>query len=280
MVGARKKRLILTRMREKFPGLSIRSACKVVGLQQSSFHYKKNSKRDDTALQEKLLELAQKHPDDGRPAMVWRLRTRLGWADNHKRIGRVYRELSLQIGKRKRKKSRTERRFLFLAPRKPNELWAMDFVMDAFADGRRFRVLTVKDLFTHEAVLLYVDRSIPGSMVARELDRVCRARGFPEAIICDNGSEFVSKAMDQWAFDKNVKLNFIRPGKPIENAFIESFNGKLRVSCLNQHWFMSLEHARQVIEDWRHTYNTDRPNRPLGTLTPAEFAMRHGVKYS
>lgn len=280
MVGAKKKRLILARVREKFPDLSIRSACKVLGLQQSSFFYRKHSARDDTELKAKLLEIAEQKPGAGRPYMTWRLRERLGFKDNPKRIARVYRELNLQVGKRRGNRRRPERRFLFLAPRRPNELWAMDFVMDAFADGRRFRVLTVKDLFTHEAVLLHVDRSIPGLMVARELDRVCRERGYPEAIVCDNGSEFVSKQMDQWAFAKRVKLNFIQPGKPVQNAFIESFNGKLRRECLNQHWFSDLGHARQVIEGWRIEYNTDRPTSALGMKTPEEFAMRYRVQYS
>lgn len=166
---------------------------------------------------------------------------------------------------------------MFIAPTRPNEIWAMDFVMDSFASGRRFRILTVKDLFTHEAVLLFVDSSITGACVARELDRLRLIRGFPKTIICDNGTEFVSKAMDQWAFRNGVELSFIQPGKPIQNAFIESFNGKLRATCLEENWFMDLQHARQVIENWRIEYNTDRPNKPLGKLTPSEFAKLHGV---
>lgn len=163
---------------------------------------------------------------------------------------------------------------MFIAPTKPNEIWAMDFVMDSFSSGRRFRVLTVKDLFTHEAVLL---SSITGECVARELDRIKIIRGLPKSIICDNGSEFVSRAMDQWAFRNSVELKFIQPGKPIQNAFIESFNGKLRASCLEENWFEDLSHAKQVIEEWRIEYNTDRPNKPLGKETPAEFAKRHGL---
>ena len=166
---------------------------------------------------------------------------------------------------------------MFIAPTKPNEIWAMDFVMDSFASGRRFRILTVKDLFTHEAVLLYVDTSITGDCVAREIERLKFTRGLPKKIICDNGSEFVSKAMDQWAFRNGVELSFIQPGKPIQNAFIESFNGKLRASCLEENWFADLQNARQVIEDWRIEYNTDRPNKPLGKFTPAEFAKMHGL---
>ena len=233
--------------------------------------------RDDEPLKAKIIELADKRPKDGRPSIIWRLRERHGFTDNHKRIGRIYRELGLQVGKRTRLRRRVERRFMFIAPTKPNEIWAMDFVMDSFASGRRFRVLTVKDLFTHEAVLLYVDTSITGACVARELERLKHSRGLPRKIICDNGSEFVSKVMDQWAFANGIELSFIQPGKPIQNAFIESFNGKFRASCLEENWFEDLRHARQLIEDWRIEYNTDRPNKPLGKETPAEFAKRHGV---
>jgi len=211
--------------------------------------------------------------------MVWYLRERLKMTDNHKRIARVYREMNLQVTKRpKRRKFKMARTPLYVAPTRPNELWAMDFVSDAFSSGRRFRVFTLKDLYTHEALSLYVDRSIPGSSVARELSKVIADRsGKPERIICDNGTEFVSKAMDLWEAETGVKLTFIAPGKPIQNAFIESFNGKLRAECLDQNWFTDLADAKSVIEEWRKEYNNDRPTKPLGKLTPTEFAMQHGV---
>lgn len=209
--------------------------------------------------------------------ITWRLRERLGFTDNHKRIARIYRDLGLQVGKRIRRRKRLERRFMFIAPTKPNELWAMDFVLDSFSSGRRFRVLTVKDLFTHEAVVLHADLSITGQCVANVLDRFKSSRGLPKAIVCDNGSEFISKAMDQWAFTNGVELRFIQPGKPVQNAFIESFNGRFRASCLDENWFADLNDARQTIEAWRHEYNFDRPNTPLGKETPAEFARRHGI---
>lgn len=272
MVSLKSKRSALTKMREKFSSLSIRSACKLLGFHQSTYFYKSTKQKDDEVLKAKIVELATAKPHDGRPTITWRLRERLGFKDNHKRIARLYRELDLQVGKRPRKKRRSERRFMFLAPSKPNELWAMDFVMDSFASGRRFRVLTVKDLFTHEAVLLHVDISITGACVGKALDQLVMARGLPKAIICDNGTEFVSKAMDQWSYARSVELRFIQPGKPIQNAFIESFNGKLRAGCLDQNWFENLEDARQIIEAWRYEYNHDRPNKPLGKLTPAEFA--------
>jgi len=166
---------------------------------------------------------------------------------------------------------------MFLAPTKPNELWAMDFVSDSFENGRKFRILTVKDLFTHECLVLYVDRSITGARVAEVLSMLIAKRGKPRAIICDNGTEYTSKAMDEWADANEIQLQFIQPGKPIQNAFIESFNGKLRASCLNFNSFKDLDEAREIIEAWRITYNFDRPNKPLGKLTPAEFAKKHGV---
>lgn len=261
----------------KFARLSIRSACRLLSLHQSTYFYKQQRKRDDETLKAKIIELASSKSDLGRPMITWRLRTRLGFRDNHKRIARIYRELGLQVGKRARKKRRSERRFMFIAPSRPNELWAMDFVLDSFASGRRFRVLTVKDVFTREAVLLHVDTSITGACVARELEKFKSARGLPRAIVCDNGPEFVSKAMDQWSYANNVELRFIQPGKPVQNAFIESFNGRLRSSCLNQNWFTDLQDARSRIEEWRVEYNTDRPTKPLGNQTPAEFARQHGI---
>lgn len=277
MVGPKAKRKALGFVRDKIERLSIRSACRILGLQQSTFFYRPSRIRDDAPLKQKIREVIEKHQDHGRPMLVWRLRERHGVTDNHKRIYRLYKELGLQIGKRSRKRRKSERRFMFLAPTRPNELWAMDFVLDSFECGRRFRVLTVKDLFTHEALLLYVDRSIPGSRVAEVLSQLIAKRGKPRAIICDNGTEYTSKAMDQWAHANGVQLQFIQPGKPVQNAFIESFNGKFRNSCLNFNSFKDLSDARAIIEAWRITYNFDRPNKPLGKLTPAEFAKKHGV---
>lgn len=276
MVGPKAKRRALGAIREKLEQLSIRSACRLLGLQQSTFFYKPDRARDDEPLKAKIREVIEKHQDYGRPMLVWRLQ-RLGVKDNHKRVHRIYRELQLQVGKRSRKRRKSERRFNFIKPTRPNELWAMDFVSDSFASGRKFRVLTVKDLFTHEAVALYVDRSIPGARVAEVLSGVIAKRGKPRAIICDNGTEFTGKAMDAWAYGNGVELQFIQPGKPIQNAFIESFNGKFRASCLQFNEFEDLLEARAIIEAWRITYNFDRPNKPLGKLTPSEFARKHGM---
>lgn len=274
MVGPKAKRRALEASVLRVPGLSRRQGCQVLGLHHSTLYYRGKSIRDDSELRAKLRELAALKPNWGYRSMIWKLQ-RSGLKDNHKRIRRIYRDEALQIGRRKRGKRKVSRKLVLETPTRPNELWAMDFVQDSLASGRRFRILTVKDLFTHEALVLYVDHSIPGERVAEVLNDLIREGRRPKAIVCDNGSEFTSKAMDQWASANNVELKFIQPGRPIQNAFIESFNGKLRSELLNAQWFESLEDAQERIELWRVEYNTDRPNTPLGKETPAEFAKRH-----
>ena len=277
MVSLESKRAAISAIKIKFNHLSTRSACKLLRLHQSTHYYRTKIVRDDDPLKEKIIELANKRTGDGRPAITWRLRERMGFKDNHKRIARIYRELGLQVGRRKNKRRKLERRFMFIAPTKPNEIWAMDFVLDSFENGRRFRVLTVRDVFTREAILLHADVSIRGQDVAEVLTKLKQTRGLPKTITCDNGSEFISKAMDQWAFANGVELKFIQPGKPVQNAFIESFNGRFRSDCLNSNWFKDLHDVRSTIETWRYEYNFERPNKPLGKETPAEFARRHGM---
>lgn len=206
--------------------------------------------------------------------MIWMLQQRHGFKDNHKRIARIYREMGMQVGKRIRRKMKSNRVLLLEVPKQPNELWAMDFVQDTLSTGRRFRVLTVKDLFTHEALSTFTDFSIQGVRVADVLDALSQLRKRPKAIICDNGPEFISRAMMAWA-GEDVELKFIQPGKPIQNAFIESFNGRLRDECLNENEFTSLGDAQIRIERWRTEYNTERPNSRLGNETPDSFARRH-----
>jgi putative transposase len=276
MVGPKAKRRALEAIRGKYE-LSVRQSCQILGLRQSTFYYKPKKIRDDSQLKAQILNVLEKKPGHGRPWLTWRLRERMGVKDNHKRIGRIYRELGLQMYKRKKSRRLTRPKMLLEVPSRPNQRWAMDFVLDSFASGRRFRILTLKDLFTHEALCLHVDTSITGERVAEVLEQLKVQRRLPKAIISDNGSEFVSKAMDQWAYKNNVELKFIQPGKPTQNAFIESFNGKFRAECLNQHWFENLAQARQIIEDWRVEYNTERPNKPLGKKTPAEFAKEQGL---
>ncbi len=196
--------------------------------------------------------------------------------DNHKRIGRVYREMGLQVGKRpKGRRKRTGLRLVLEKPTQPNQIWAMDFVSDQLATNHRFRCLTVTDLYTHESPVIEVDRSLTGLRVSQVLDRLKLTRGLPKAIICDNGTEFTSKAMDQWSYANNVELKFIQPGKPNQNAYCESFNGRLRDECLNTHWLNNLAEAKTTIEAWRKEFNEQRPHSSLKYKTPKQFADEH-----
>jgi putative transposase len=276
MVSPKAKRRALEVVREKFE-LSVRQSCRILGLREATYYYRPKRQRDDSVLKAQILEAVAKKPRWGRPMVTWRLRERMGVKDNHKRIGRIYRELGLQMHKRRKSRKVTRPKMLLEVPARPNQLWAMDFVSDSFASGRRFRVMTLKDLFTHEALALHVDVSITGERVAEVLDRIKLVRGVAPAIVCDNGSEYTSKAMDQWAYRNGVDLKFIQPGKPTQNGFIESFNGKFRFECLEQHWFENLDQAREIIETWRNEYNTDRPNTALGKKTPEEFAREQGL---
>ena len=276
MVGPKAKRRAIAAIRERFD-LSVRQSCRILGLREATFHYRPKRSRDDQGLKSQILEVVEKKPRWGRPMVTWMLRARMGLKDKHKRVERLYRELGLQMHKRRKSRKVTRPKMLLPVPTRPNQIWAMDFVSDSLATGRRFRVLTIKDLFTHEALRLHVDFSITGERVAEVLDRIKITRSLPKGIVCDNGSEYVSKAMDQWAYRNQVELKFIQPGKPMQNGFIESFNGRLRDECLNQHWFETLEQAKQIIELWRIEYNTDRPNKALRNRTPEEFAKEQGL---
>lgn len=200
---------------------------------------------------------------------------REGLVQNHKRTERIYKEMGLSLRLKKRKKRRSHLRVVLPLPSGPNERWSMDFVFDQFEDGRRMKCFTIVDDFTRECLALVPARSITGSDVALILDSIASIRGYPKAIVCDNGSEFTSKAMDKWAYDHGVNLSFIEPGKPTQNAYIESFNGKFRDECLNEKLFFNLEDAREKLERWRLDYNMNRPHSSLGQATPNEFAKRY-----
>jgi putative transposase len=158
-------------------------------------------------------------------------------------------------------------------PSRPNERWSMDFMSDQLADGRRFRTLNIGDDFTRESLAIEVGTSLPGSVVVRTLERIAQVRGRPATIVIDNGPEFTGRALDAWAYEHRIRLNSIQPGKPTQNAFIESFNGKFRDECLDQHWFLNLREARREIETWRHDYNWVRPHSAVGNLAPAAYAI-------
>jgi putative transposase len=197
---------------------------------------------------------------------------REGWAANRKRVQRIYRDEGLAVRKKaERRRSqvpRPERESLA----RPNERWSLDFVSDTLSTGRTFRCLTVVDEFSRECMAMHVAHSIPAVRVIKVLERLRVERGLPEVVITDNGSEFASRAFDAWAYARGVKVQYIQPGKPIQNCFVESFNGTLRDECLNLHWFISLEDARRTIEAWRRDYNQVRSHSSLGDLTPEEIA--------
>lgn len=250
---------------------SERRACRWMGFHRSAVRYAPH-RPDERALRQRLRELAEEHPRWGSPRLIWRLRQE-GVRDNHKRIRRLYRLEGLAVRRRRRKRVAMPR-VVMPTPTQPNERWSMDFVRDTLSDGRAFRALTLVDDCTRECPAIEVDLSLGSDRVVAVLERLAATRGLPRTIVVDNGPEFQSRALDAWAHHRHVQLQFIRPGKPVENAFIESFNGKLRDECLNQHWFLSLSDARRTIEAWRISYNTARPHRALGTLTPTQFAQQ------
>jgi len=197
---------------------------------------------------------------------------REGWYVNTKRVYRLYREEGLELRMKKRAKRVAQARIRPTEATYPNQRWSMDFVSDRLVDGRWFRVLTVIDQYTRECLCAHADRSQTGEKVAEQLERLIVLRGVPESITSDNGSEFAGQAMDYWAHQVGVKLDFIRPGKPVENSYIESFNGRLRDECLNVEVFLDLADAQSKIEKWRRDYNQQRPHSALADQTPQEFA--------
>ena len=200
---------------------------------------------------------------------------REGWPINLKRVHRIYREAGLNLRTRRPKRRRmAAHRIERPQAQQPNEAWCMDFMTDALFDGRRFRVLTILDQYTRECLAICAAQSIKAAKVVEIMDRLMIQRGIPQRIQTDNGSEFASKALDRWAYDNSVTLDFSRPGKPTDNPFIESFNGSFRDECLNIHWFLSLEDAREKIEEWRWDYNNERPHWALGDKPPRAFAQQ------
>ena len=230
--------------------------------------------RDSSALLARIKEIAATRVHYGYRRVHVMLQ-REGWKDNHKRVYRLYRAegLSLRHKRPKRNKSARLRQPKSIVTAM-NEIWSMDFVSDALFDGRRLRALTVVDNYTRESLAIEVGQSLKGEDVVRVLGAVVAERGAPQTIKGDNGSEFISKAMDRWAYEHGVELDFSRPGTPTDNAKVESFNGRFRQECLNEHWFLSLDDARSKIADWRRYYNESRPHSALQWATPAEFARQ------
>ena len=254
----------------KSRGHSERRACALVGLRRSTSRYV-SRRVDDKRLVERLHELATERPRYGYQMLTTLLR-REGWRVNKKRVYRLYRAAGLTVRRRGRRKLRVARAPRPMTVSRPNERWSMDFVSDCLADGRRYRTLNVVDAFTRECLAIEVDFSLPSARVVRVLDKLIWEYGLPESLRVDNGPEFISKALDLWASQHGVKLDFIQPGKPMQNGHVESFNGRFRDECLSQHHFPTLARARAEIEIWRAHYNCERPHSALDARTPKEFA--------
>jgi len=257
-------------------GLSERRSLQVIGMSASSFPYQTAPDRNEH-LREQIVALAQRHRRYGSGMIFLKLR-QAGQQVNHKRVERLYAEARLQVKRRKRKKVPVTDRQPLGRPQAANQVWSMDFVFDRTAEGRVIKNLTVVDDATHEAVAIVPERAIGGQSLTRTLDRIALHRGLPQAIRTDNGKEFCGHAMLTWAHTRGVKLFLIEPGKPNQNAYIESFNGRFRDECLNEHWFTSLSHAKVVIEAWRREYNEERPKRSLGGITPSAYARQLATK--
>ena len=246
----------------------------LVHVSRTIFNYAPKLSELNEGIRKRLKQLAAKHRKWG-AWKFWRILRREGFMVNHKRVERIYRQERLSLRERKRKKLKALVRVPLPKPERVNQQWSMDFIHDKLWDGRKFRSLSIVDTFTHECLALEVDTSLGGERVKRVLEKLSWERGLPEAITVDNGPEFISQVMDEWAYRRGVKLDFIRPGKPTDNAFVESFHDKFRDECLNENYFLSLAEARTIIEDWRIEFNTFRPHRSLKGLTPEEFKQQN-----
>jgi putative transposase len=244
----------------------------VVRLNLSTCYYRSRAK-DQSALRIRLRDLAQVRVRYGYRRLHILLR-REGWKVNHKRVYRLYRQEGLSLRIKRNKKLVSAARVETPQPSAPNEVWSMDFVADGLSNGQAFRALTLVDNYSRESLAIEADFSLTGKRVVEVLEQAARHNGKPRVIKCDNGPEFISRAVDEWAYRKVVKLDFSRPGKPTDNAYIESFNGRFRQECLDQHWFASIEEARAVIEEWRKDYNQQRPHSALGNQAPGAFRKK------
>jgi putative transposase len=247
--------------------VSIRRACAVLRARRSSYHYRRR-RCEQVDLSARIKEIAQTRVRYGYRRIHVLLR-REGWQVNAKRIYRLYRQMGLQLrNKTPKRRVKAKLRNDRSVACQRNEIWAMDFVHDQLATGRKLRILTVVDLFSRFSPAIDPAFNYRGGDVVETLEHVCRELGYPKAIRVDQGSEFISRDLDLWAYQHDVTLDFSRPGQPTDNAFIESFNGSFRAECLNAHWFMSLADARQKMEDWRRDYNEVRPHSAIGNKPP------------
>ncbi len=250
-------------------GMSQLHACRLIGLERSTLRYQRK-RPDDATVRQRLRELAAERRRFGYRRLGWML-AREGHAMNHKKLYRLYHEERLMVRRRRGRKRALGTRAPMTLPYAINQRWSLDFVSDTLSDGRRFRILCIVDDFSRECLATVVDTSLGGVRVVRELEHLGFERSTPRVIVSDNGTELTSCAVLRWATGR-LDWHYIEPGKPVQNAFIESFNSKLRDECLNEHVFLTLAEARETIEAWRHDYNHLRPHGSLGALTPTEFA--------
>ena len=251
--------------------------CQLLALDRQTLRYR-SRRHDDEALRTRIREIAETKRRYGCPRIYIRLR-REGWRVNHKKVARLYdREEGLSLRRRRRKKLVAVPRIALPRPTQPGRCYALDFVHDRLVTGRRYTCLTMTDPCSKEVPVIAVDVSMGGARVCRILDRLFLSRPLPETLIVDNGPEFAGTALDAWAAQYGVHLHFIQPGKPVQNAFIESFNGKFRDECLNEHWFVTLQEAQLVIEAWRREYNEERTHSGIGDLTPQEFIHNYQTR--
>lgn len=252
--------------------VSARRACNVLQFRRATYEYR-SRKDEQAALRIRIRDLAHARVSYGYQR-IHVLLQREGWKVNHKRVYRIYREEGLTMRcKRPRRHVSACRRVDRPLAIQPNEGWSMDFMSDELFDGRRIRLLTLVDNFTRESLAIEVNDHIGGHKVVEVLMQIGRERHLPRTIRVDNGPEFISKALDRWAYLNGVQLDFSRPGKPTDNGLIESFNGRLRQECLNENWFLSLEDAREKAENWRQQYNRERPHSSLGNMAPMAYAL-------
>ena len=270
MVGASQRKEAVRHLRWCYR-ISERRACELVNLSRTANRYQ-HRRPPQHELRSRIKELATSRVRYGYKRIHVLLR-REGLQINHKRVHRLYCLEGLQLRKKRPRRhvSGERRSGNYGAVQQPNEAWAMDFVADQLHDGRKLRVLTVVDIYTRECLAAVPGMRMTGTEVVSILDKIARRRGAPKRIHCDNGSEFSGKLTDLWAYHWKITLAFSRPGKPTDNAFIESFNGSFRDECLNLHWFTSLEDAKDTIEAWRQEYNESRPHRSLNNISPREF---------
>lgn len=251
--------------------VSQRRACQTLPVARSSIRYQRVAD-DQAPLRIRLRDLAAARVRYGYRRLHTLLR-REGWEVNHKRVYRLYTEENLTMRTKRPRRHRSCRpRLQQPAATRANQRWSMDFMSDELFDGRRLRIFTLVDEFTRECLALEAGQRFGGEDVTRILDQVARGCGHPRTIRVDNGTEFTSKRVDQWAYLNRVELDFSRPGKPTDNAYIESFNGKLRAECLNENWFLSLADAQEKLDAWKMDYNRVRPHSALGNLAPSEYA--------